>query len=131
MNHPQRSINFNPAEQPFCRNSDPRTSADAAKLRNRRVRPVHYFVLSHHLQHKDSDRNAGIAAVEAGFAQDVEEGRRASRSVREDWEWTEIILKDDGTHDTIKNRGTNRSGKRNRLTEDGSAALMSQSIALR
>ena len=119
---------FNPAEQPFCRNSDPETSAYAARTRDRKVTDAHVFVLHHHLQHQDSDRNAGVAAVKAGLVPDWETGRRASRSVREDFEWTTIALQDDGKPQTVKNLGSNKPGKRNRITEEGSAVLMAAGI---
>jgi len=119
---------YNPAEQPFCRNSDPETSAYAARTRSRKVTTAHYFVLRHHLQHQDSDRNAGIAAKEAGLVPDWETGRRASRSVREDLEWTTIVLQEDGKPETIRNLGSNKLGKRNKITEEGSAALLSFGI---
>ena len=126
----QRSINFDPAVQPFCRNSDPRTSEAAAKTRSRKVQPIHYFVLRHHLEHRDSDRNAGFAAVKAGLTLDWEHGRRASRSLREDLEWIEPMLEPNGQPAVVKNYGTNKSANRNQLTEKGSAALMSAPIPL-
>ena len=130
MTTTQRSINFDEAVQPFCRNSDPRTSEQAAKTRSRKVQPIHYFVLRHHLEHKDSDRNAGFAAVAAGLTLDWEHGRRASRSIREDLNWIEPMLDDDGQPAVVKNYGTNKFAARNRITEEGSAALMSQPIPL-
>ena len=126
----QRSINFDPAVQPFCRNSDPRTSEQAAKTRSRQVKDIHYFVLRHHLEHKDSDRNAGFAAVAAGLTLDWEHGRRASRSIREDLNWIEPMLDDEGQPVVVKNYGTNKMAARNRITEAGSAALMSASVPL-
>lgn len=117
---------YNPAEQPFCRNSDPETSAYAARTRSRKVTNAHYFVLRHHLEHQDSDRNAGEAAVKAGLVPDWETGRRASRSVREDLKWTTILLHENGKAETVKNLGSNKPGKRNRITEEGRAALMAE-----
>ena len=130
MTTTQRSINFDEAVQPFCRNSDPRTSEQAAKTRSRKVLPIHYFVLRHHLEHKDSDRNAGFAAVAAGLTLDWEHGRRASRTIREDLKWIEPMLDDKGLPVVVKNYGTNKIAVRNRITEEGSAALMAQSVPL-
>ncbi len=130
MTASQRSINFDEAVQPFCRNSDPRTSEAAAKTRSHKVQPIHYFVLRHHLEHKDSDRNAGFAAVAAGLTLDWEHGRRASRSLREDLQWIEPMLESDGQAAVIKSCGTNKWASRNRITEAGSAALMSAPIPL-
>ena len=130
MTTTQRSINFDEAVQPFCRNSDPRTSEAAAKTRSRKVQPIHYFVLRHHLEHKDSDRNAGFAAVAAGLTLDWEHGRRASRTIREDLKWIEPLFNDDGQVEVVLNYGTNKFAARNRITEAGSAALMAQSVPL-
>ena len=121
----QHSVNFDPAVQPFCRNSDPRTSEEAAKTRSRKLKDIHYFVLRHHSEHKDSDRNAGFAAVAAGLTLDWEHGRRASRSLREDLKWIEPLLEADGHPAVTKNYGTNKFAARNQITEAGSAALMS------
>ena len=116
---------FNPSVQPFCRNSDPQTSADAAKRRKRDPGPEHFFVLRHHLINRDSDANAGQAAFEAGLVRTQDSGRRASRTIREDFGWVAIDL-DPETNEplTIRNHMSNRSGQRNRITEKGSAALM-------
>ena len=119
---------YNPAEQPFCRNIDPETSAYAARTRSRKVTDAHYFVLRHHLLHQDSDRNAGIAAEKAGLVPDWETGRRASRSVREDMKWTTFLFQGNGKPETVKNLGSNKPGKRNRITEEGSAALLSSDV---
>ena len=79
------------------------------------MQPIHYFVLRHHLEHKDSDRNAGFAAVAAGLTLDWEHGRRASRSIREDLNWIEQMLDDDGQPAVVKNYGTNKFAARNRI----------------
>ena len=61
---------------------------------------------------------------------DWEHGRRASRSLREDLQWIEPMLESDGQPAVVKNYGTNKWAARNRITEAGSAALMSASIPL-
>ena len=94
------------------------------------MQPIHYFVLRHHLEHKDSDRNAGFAAVAAGLTLDWEHGRRASRSLREDLKWIEPMLESDGHPAVTKNYGTWKFAARNRITEAGSAALMSAPVSL-
>ena len=94
------------------------------------MQPIHYFVLRHHLEHKDSDRNAGFAAVAAGLTLDWEHGRRASRTIREDLKWIEPLFNDDGQVEVVLNYGTNKFAARNRITEEGSAALMAQSVPL-
>ena len=94
------------------------------------MQPIHYFVLRHHLEHKDSDRNAGFAAVAAGLTLDWEHGRRASRSLREDLQWIEPLLDAEGKPEEVANYGTGKMAARNRITEAGSAALMSASIPL-
>jgi|MDSW01.1.fsa_nt_gb hypothetical protein len=132
MQHTQTDLfhpNYDARVQPFCRNSDPATSAEAAKKRNRSAGPEHFYALRHHLQHRDSDRNAGLALFEAGLVADVEAGRRASRTIREDLNWIAIELGDNGKPLTVPNRGTTRSGQRNRVTEKGSDALLTHSIA--
>jgi hypothetical protein len=117
--------NFDSAVQPFCRNSDPRTSEDAAKQRKRDPGPEHLFVLRWHLEHRDSDANAGHAAMRAGLVNTQEAGRRASRTIREDLGWTQVETDPETLHPlTVRNRMSNRSGNRNRITEKGSAALM-------
>ena len=121
----QRSVNHDPNVQPYCRNSDPITSEMAAKNRSKKIKDIHLFVLRHHLEHQDSDRNAGIAAVKAGKTFDTEEGRRASRTIREDWEWIQVDLGPDGKPNLVQNYGSNQMARRNRITEEGSAVLMS------
>ena len=80
----------------------------------------HYFVLRHHAEHLDSDANAGQAALEAGFVNTQEHGRRASRTIREDFGWTKIAIDpESGTPVTRKNRMSNRSGQANELTPLG------------
>ena len=116
---------FDPAVQPFCRNSDPLTSAEAAKRRKRDPGPEHLFVLRHHLLHRDSDANAGKAVMEAGLVNTQEAGRRASRTIREDFKWIAIdIDPETGKPLTVKNHLSTRQGQRNRITEKGSAVLM-------
>ena len=119
---------FDPAIQPFCRNSDPDTSAEAAKSRSTEIKDVHFFVLRHHLQFKDTDRNAGEAAVKAGHAADWEEGRRASRTVKEKG-WVETFIDSDGKLARTVNNSTGKKGLRHRITEQGSAALMDRPIS--
>ena len=120
--------NFDPAVQPFCRNSDPVTSADAAKSRSTEIKDVHYFVLRHHLQFRDTDRNAGEAAVKAGHAAEWEEGRRASRTVKEKG-WIETFIDENGKPARAVNNSTGKKGLRHRITEEGSAALLEKGIS--
>ena len=114
---------FNPAVQPFCRNSDPDTSAEAAATRSTKIKEVHYFILGHHQKFKDTDRNAGEAALAAGLARDWEEGRRASRTVK-DKGWIETFEDVDGKFAKALNTSTNKRGLRHRITDEGIAALM-------
>ena len=120
----QRSVNHDPKVQPFCRNTDPQTSADAAKQRSLKITDLHVFVLRHHLEHRDTDKNAGLAAVKAGITDDSDQGRRASRTLREDYGWCQWALDRDGKPAQAKNHRTNRWAQRNCITEAGSAALM-------
>ncbi len=109
-------------EQPdiFSRRNDPETSREASKQRKRDPGPEHYFVLRHHAEHLDSDANAGQAALEAGFVNTQEHGRRASRTIREDFGWTKIAIdSESGKPMTRKNRMSNRSGQANELTPLG------------
>jgi hypothetical protein len=109
-------------EQPdiFSRRNDPETSREASKQRKRDPGPEHYFVLEHHLEHIDTDANAGQAALEAGVVNTQEHGRRASRTIREDFGWTEIAIDpESGRPITRRNRMSNRSGQANKLTAFG------------
>lgn len=109
-------------EQPdiFSRRNDPETSREASKQRKRDPGPEHYFVLGHHLEHIDTDANAGQAALEAGVVNTQEHGRRASRTIREDFGWTEIAIDpESGKPITRRNRMSNRSGQANKLTAFG------------
>ena len=130
---------FDPKVQPITRNTDPQTSADAAASLNRQTRDLHCFILRHHLDHQDTDRNAGEALVAAGFVDcsgnvdrpitDWEEGRRASRWIREELGWTEYFLGDDGKPAVTPNNSTGKKGQRNRLTRDGWQALLNMGAA--
>ena len=108
----------------FARNSDPETSKEAARTRSTKIQPVHYFVLRHHSKHFDSDANAGQAAFLAGECDCQEEGRRASRTIREDLEWIEVLVDPaSGKAATAKNVTSGKSGRRNALTEKGRRVL--------
>lgn len=104
----------------FSRRNDPETSREASRQRKRDPGPEHYFVLHHHAQHLDSDANAGQAALEAGVVNTQEHGRRASRTIREDFGWTKIAIDpQSGKPMTRRNRMSNRSGQANELTPLG------------
>lgn len=108
----------------FARRSDPETSQEAARTRSRKIQPVHYFVLRHHAEHFDTDANAGQAAFLAGQCGCQEEGRRASRTIREDLEWIEFLIDpDSGKAVTARNVTSGKPGKRNVVTEKGGRVL--------
>ena len=44
--------------------------------------------------------------------------------MREDWNWIETLLGDDGEPAVVENYGTGKKAARNRITEMGSAVLM-------
>ena len=111
---------FNPQVDPFVRSSDPHTSREAAQKRSRKIGPEHLFCLKHHANAPDSDANAGFACLEAGLVSSQEIGRRASRTIREDLNWTENLLDPaSGRYLTVPNRNSNREGKQNFLTDLG------------
>ena len=108
----------------FARHTDPSTSQEAARTRSRKIQPVHYFVLEHHAFNRDSDANAGQAAFLAKQCKTQEEGRRASRTIREDLGWLEIMHDPDtGKPVTVRNVTSGKSGMRNMLTEVGRDVL--------
>lgn len=108
----------------FARHTDPCTSKEAARTRSRKIQPVHYFVLQHHADHSDSDANAGQAAFLANQCKTQEEGRRASRTIREDLRWIEILSDPEtGKPLTVRNVTSGKSGARNVLTTIGQEVL--------
>ena len=113
---------FDPNVDPFVRSSDPHTSREAAEQRSHKITKAHIFCLRHHAANPDSDANAGQACFEAGFVSRQEEGRRASRTINEDFKWTENRIDPDsplGRYFCAHNPNTNRQGKKNFLTPEG------------
>ena len=116
---------FDPHVDPFVRSSDPHTSREAAEKRSRKIGPEHLFCLRHHAATPDSDANAGLKCLEAGLVSSQEMGRRASRTIREDLNWTEnLIDPDSGRYLTVPNRNSSRAGKQNFLTPLGRNQLL-------
>lgn len=111
----------------FARRADPATSKEAARTRSRKIQPVHYFVLEHHASCPDSDANAGQAAFLAQQCKTQEEGRRASRTIREDLGWIEIDHDPNtGKPVTVRNLTSGKSGMRNRVNATGREVLASR-----
>ena len=117
--------NVPPVNASFARGGDPTTSQDAARTRSRKIGPEHFFVLRHHYQHRDSDSNAGFAAFQEGLVRSPESGRRASRTIREDLGWIEVLMDEDGEPQRVRNLLSNKQGMANTLTTKGLQALQS------